>query len=537
MCIFLKKVDAQITIFAAMVFAVVISLIVTTINSASFAVGFLRADLVTYAGLSSEFSQFFTPLSENFNVFGLEIIDDMDKEIESYMQRSIEKDTGLLPVKLSGVTIKNAVRITDNCGLPIKEQVTKYMKYGAVSDFVNILTGNDEYRKRCDTVKALNEELMDGTELITSMNSDLVMAACAIDGIEAENGNFCVHNNAPVCSEGNFLKMAATTTIPQQLGIIDGRVYMAVSSRCEILSDLLIKTSMQIYSDTSLKECGTLLNNLARKAADAGKLALNYCRSYQEKQRELGSFLSRYNARLEQSRTIVGEEVFSGFKDEMGELSKYANGQSKEIFDVNAMIAALERNIQSLTVIEELTLQFAHADYETAQVIISEIAGVIGSYTCADMVIDYSEIRFVKENKAMTLLKSMYNNIGKGLTKIIGEGLEISDEKVSLSTLALSKYSADKDKVAAANTSTIEKALFVEYLGNYFDAFTDSVCDDGGLKYDLEFILTGGNCDYDNFSKVVHAMVSIREGTNLICLLTDREKKQQAYAMSAALLG
>lgn len=534
---FIKRADAQVTVFAAMIFSIVVSLIVATINSAAFSVGFLRADLITYAGVSSEFSQFFRPLAENFNIFGLEIVDDMNKEMESYMQRSIEKDTGLPSVKLSGVTIKNGIKMTDNCGLPIKEQVLKYMKYGAASDFINVLTGNEGYKKKCDTVKALNDRLMEGAEIIIRMNSSLIMAASAIDGIGAENGSFCVHNNGPVYSGGDFLKMAAGNVNPPRLGITDARVYTAVSNKCEALNDLLIKTALEIYSDMPLGECGTLLNNLVRRAADAGKLALNHCRSYQEQQKKLSTFLNDYDAELEKNKEIIGDEIFSGFKDELSEMSMYANGRTKEIFDVELMISALERNIQSLEVIRELILKFRYADYEEALLMVSEIAGVIADYTCADMVIDYSDIRFVKENGAMALLRGLYDNIGKSVTEIVAEGQQISTQKVNLSTLAMSKYSVDKDKAAAANTSAIEKAFFVEYLGNNFDSFADSSYDDGGLKYDLEFILAGGSSDYDNFSKVVHGMVSMREGVNLISLFTDGEKKQQAYAMSATLLG
>lgn len=547
-----KRFDGQITILAAMIFSTVVSLITATVSSAAFSVGFLKADLVTQAGVTSEFSQYFRPLADNFDIFALEIIEEMDKEMELYMYRSIEKDNSLIPLKLSGVILNNVVRMTDNCGLPIKEEIVKYMKYGIIADSVNMLTGNEEYRKKCEVVNDLNTVLCEASDIVVDMNGNLVMAAHWIDGLAVSGGQFSVKYNAPVYSQDTFIKMAVSSRTPQVLGITDGRVYAAVSGQCQLMTDILTKITVKMQSGQDISAECTLLGNLIRDSSVAGGLARNYCIAYKNKQTELGNVLNEYSGQLHEAKTVVGDEIYEGFRQESMELEAYADGKKKELFDVDKMIAALERNLQSLDIMSGLVnrLQMSSANAgsyanksEAGEELILELAELMSEYNYSDMVVDYSEVKFIKENGAMSMLKGLYDNIGKGLLGIITQGLKVSDTAVNTSSLALSKYSADKDKIAAASTTVLEKAVFTEYISSRFNSFWEVGSkegerqEDGGLSYDLEFILFGCSSDTANLSKTLHSIVNMRQGANLMCIISDSEKKQQAYALSATLLG
>lgn len=159
------------------------------------------------------------------------------------------------------------------------------------------------------------------------------------------------------------------------------------------------------------------------------------------------------------------------------------------------------------------------------------------NYDFSDMVVDYSDVKFIKDSGVFSVISGLKKNFGKGLMTVITEGLPISKEKFDISSLAISKYSRDKDKIAGNNTSLIDKALFVDYLRNHFDCFSKNDFNDGGLKYDLEFIYGGSNSDEENLSAVLMDMVNLREGSNLIGILSDSQKKQEAYALSTTLLG
>lgn len=531
-----KWVEAQITVFAALIYSVVVSLIVTTVNSAAFSVGFLNADLVSYAGVESEFSQYFRPLADNFNVFGLEIIDHMDQELEGFMQRSLDDDTSLMPVKLSGVTINNSTRLTDNCGLPIKEQVVKYMKYSSVSELVNMLLGNEEYRKKCEVVQELSDKLLDTADILIEMDKNLVNAVERLDGLAVNNGTFAVKYDFPVYSGDTFLKMGIHYEDSEKLGILDGRVYAAVHKKCQSMSSILIQIQMSGNDSSARNAKCDQLSTLALDCRIAGLMVIDYCRKYLKNKDRLKNSVVNFQNEVEASKSTIGQEAYDGLMSEAKELEQFAKGQKKLLFDPDKMIAAVSRNNQTLQVIEDLAKGLKYDD-DNENKILNELWNLLENYDFADMVVDYSEVKFVKDSGIFSVIKGLKGSMGKSMFGIITQGLSISKEKVNTSTLAMNKYSRDKDRVAADNTSMLEKALFIDYLRTHFDCFSSEDYKDGGFNYDLEFIYGGNDSDEDNLKTVITDMVNLREAGNLVCILTDVEKKREANAIATALLG
>lgn len=68
------------------------------------------------------------------------------------------------------------------------------------------------------------------------------------------------------------------------------------------------------------------------------------------------------------------------------------------------------------------------------------------------------------------------------------------------------------------------------YLSEYLDCYTD------GKFYDLEYIVGQGTSDKENLKSAVHQMILLRQGMNLMYLLTDAGKRQMAQTAAAALL-
>lgn len=532
-----KRVEGQITVFAALVFSVVVALIVVTIRSAAFSAGFLRADLVAYAGVNSEFSQYFRPLADNFHVFGLEIIKDMDKEMELYMQKSIEADNSLINVKLSGVTISNMVRMVDYGGLPIKEQIVSYMKYGVVSDVFNMLTGNEAYKKKCQVITELNDDIMKCAEMVADVNENLIIAAGLIDGLATADGVFSSFADVPVVTSGNFFKKAAVTQDPRLLGILDGRVYYASGVKCQNMKDILVNIARKLGDESALLAECTRLRNLTSGCRMAGSTAVNYCEKYKREKADAVNAINNYTNKLKGSKEIIGDEAYNAFLEEKDELMDCVNGKTKLIFDIETVCNAIGRNIQSLEVVEHLVKDIDKLDYDEQLSVVNEIAIVLANYSCADIVIDYSNIRFIKDNGILSTLRSLSKNIGKQIMDIVMQGREVSKEKVNLAGLAMKYASPDKNGAAAKVTSLTDKALMVEYVSSRFDSYGDYAWEDGGLKYDLEFLYAGANADSDNLKRVITDMVKLREVPNLVTLISDSTKRKEAYSLAYTVAG
>lgn len=201
-----RRYEGQITVFAALIFGLVLSLIVTTVRSAAFSVGFLKADLVTQTGVLNEFSQFFRPLAEEFQVFFLEEISGMEKEMEEGMYRSLKDDCHFIPVQLAGVFLYQIERATDNGGLALKENVVKYMTYGVLSDAMNEWLGKEGYKEKSEAVGTLVNTLEESTKVMEETDQALFEMISWLDGIGTENGGFITQYDYPVFSEQDFLK-------------------------------------------------------------------------------------------------------------------------------------------------------------------------------------------------------------------------------------------------------------------------------------------------------------------------------------------
>lgn len=83
------------------------------------------------------------------------------------------------------------------------------------------------------------------------------------------------------------------------------------------------------------------------------------------------------------------------------------------------------------------------------------------------------------------------------------------------------------------DTSYTAQILFQQYLmeklGNY------SAPGQGGLKYQTEYILSGKTGDIENLKSVARRLLLIREGVNMVHLVSDGTKRAQAAGLASAI--
>lgn len=537
-----KKLSCQVTIIAALVFGLVLSLILTTVQSAALSTARLKADMVTYAGVTSEFSQYFAPLFEEFQVLALEETATVAKEIEQFMYRSLKSDMGYVPVTLSGVTVDNQVNITDYSGLKLKENVLKYMKYGNVSNIVNMLLQSEEVVRRSEAVNSLSESLEEGTEIVSKMNRNLLTAIYWLDGIAVNEDTFKVKYDYPMYSGNTFLKMAVMSRTPAVAGITDGRVYGAIGGQLQLIGDGIIAMVHELDRDNVPGAKYKLLDDLLYDAQSAGYRVIKYLEAYQKDKEELGNFAGDFQRELESSKDIIGDECYGGFLEENKRLQEMAQSNSGDYLNAPEALVKVRNKVEVLAAARHLLAGLKSVGADKRQSVIRELVELLDGYSFADMQVDYSQVRFVKENKVLGYIQGICNQIGRSTFAKVMEGLEYSKNKVNVSTLAINMYSKDKDKLAKDNTEITEKAVFTAYLADKFMSYSDVELNKAdysgdGLKYEQEFILGGNGSDEDNLRDTVGAAVSLRQGINMMCLITDSKKKEEAYALAAAVLG
>lgn len=78
----------------------------------------------------------------------------------------------------------------------------------------------------------------------------------------------------------------------------------------------------------------------------------------------------------------------------------------------------------------------------------------------------------------------------------------------------------------------LERFLFQEYLLSYMGHY-GKVNDEDGLKYQIEYLVSGGDSDAENLRSVLNRICAIRETANTLYLLSDIEKRSEAELAAA----
>ena len=60
---------------------------------------------------------------------------------------------------------------------------------------------------------------------------------------------------------------------------------------------------------------------------------------------------------------------------------------------------------------------------------------------------------------------------------------------------------------------------------------------DAMLNYEIEYILYGKNSDKQNLAEMTKELALIRSGFNMLYIMTDSEKKEEAYTWAVSLVG
>ena len=121
------------------------------------------------------------------------------------------------------------------------------------------------------------------------------------------------------------------------------------------------------------------------------------------------------------------------------------------------------------------------------------------------------------------------------LALVIPSDRMVSSYKADLSE-APSRISVDPRETTGASVldDALRKVLFNEYVLSQFVCFTDNA-DKSGLKYQCEYVLFGEASDQENLKKTVNRIMWMREGMNLVHILSS-DKWSKVEDLSTALL-
>lgn len=137
-------------------------------------------------------------------------------------------------------------------------------------------------------------------------------------------------------------------------------------------------------------------------------------------------------------------------------------------------------------------------------------------------------LQSVEELKALSILNLVCENKE-----------ELSDKKLAAEQLptnrSLNSGYGERSK-KEDDSELIGNILFHEYLLEKMGNAVSPV-EQGGLSYEIEYIISGKDSDMENLESVVHKILLMREGINFLYLLSDTAKREEALVLATTLVG
>ena len=553
----MRNYKGSVSLFTAMIFLMVVSVITATIRTARVKGATAVVGCAAAASLDSVFAAY---NSELFSKFGVLLFDGSqgDAQIEAqlldYMSYNTDmhKDlifdgtTDLYGINQENVCIKNVTSPTDYGGLIWQEMVVEYEKYAKPIDIAADYLGIEDKQKEatetdniCSSIQACTTYYLEIAEETRELVSLIDGVQCGSDGIDFAN----------IQTTDRFLKQFCPGDVsPSCMQIDNFIVYGNVSSKAKnvkAIADNIGKYIRADRTDLAVKEMEKF-RGYATKALDLAN-ELTRQANYISKQNDGFEYMvDLVSGKLDKVKAILDVEVYEGLSSEVSNLKECQKVTAEQICDIDKLQNTLREDIETLKNIIDYIKEFETADDDADKLNISvKISELLDEFSFDNMRFDYENLK--KTNEQIDILESLTEFIDKGiLAFVVPKDADISMKRVVLqqdAASAVCDYSSNSNYILMSSTATrlAKDVIYTEYVMDKFGHYTykddSESSDDHALKYEAEYILYGKTTDVENLTAAVFNIATIRSGFNMLYLLTDSEKKEEAYAVALMIAG
>ncbi len=147
---------------------------------------------------------------------------------------------------------------------------------------------------------------------------------------------------------------------------------------------------------------------------------------------------------------------------------------------------------------------------------------------------DYPEPEEVEDNPldAFSVMREMAS---KGVLATVISTENLSDKSVMINDLPSHRRNNVGNMDMSSSENMVDKALFVDYLLTNYSYYGNE--QEGGFKYELEYLIAGRESDAQNLARTVEEMLLIRECANYYTITQSDVMKGEAKAIAAVIAG
>lgn len=548
-----KKWQGSVSLFSAMIFLLVVSVIAVTILSARIQASSVMVTTGLNLAMDSMLASYDQALFEEYGVLLFDgagnksAIDQgvMSDKIADYLSYTIDPDKNLLAfgtrdlygITLLGIQLEQINTAIDQGGLLWMNSAVEYEKYAKpiqlAADFLKIKDTKEE----AEEVAAISEQIVECSDQIVKIHKDAKSLLAYVDGVKCPETGLDFQN---IITTEPFLKQLCPREItPNSLQIPDQIIFDALQKSIHNPMENLIqlKEYWEGGNNHSFGKKEKELQEEIRKVQNPTNQALEILYSLNEQIDEVKQSIVSIEDKTNASD--LSSDSLEGVTQELDQMKDYKEILAENLCDLDGMKTTLLSNQRIYGL---LLHQLEIWEFPDQRAFDNWYQNLIESYksiSFKDTSFRYQQLGQSKEDQ--TPLDQAKGLANQGVLNLVKPtNVPISNRTLTYENLASDVY----DSKAAASIMNqcgglirVEKNIvYGEYVLDHFYTFTDKKKGDS-LNYEAEYILYGKASDQDNLASAVYTIATIRSGMNMLYLMTDSEKKNQAYALAATMVG
>lgn len=504
---------AQITVMATLVFMIVISFVTTCVNAA--AMSGYNTVIKQACSLSDEsvFTAYSNDMLRQFDIFTLKKSDIINDKVNQYIKTSI--NTHSKDIQLVNAQYDEYRYMTDNGGYGVEEQIVRYMQSGGYIDVIRDYNSVKDGIKQSDSVSKVFSDIVEVKETAQESWIDMKQLINVCDNIGDKEDEL-----------QQYAKQLVNTvnTLKEE----------------ELTQDELDNTKKDIAENVEeIRDAADEIKDMSYKIYDI-------IDTYEGHMTDTTQQISASYEALERHKEELGDTVYSAMKDDINNIESCSEEQNGSPVDV--VEAAVDNDISVLDELLKKSDINIRRDESIDNIInmsenVQRLCGELKVREVADRYREYIDEDDSKPD--INLLTRIYKLFKEGITGLVID-TDISDKTIEYDNLADSVVTGTAcDDIS---NLSIRSALVNEYIISRFQNYTDYIdsenkgtkdilSEDRLLDYETEYILCGGKSDKDNLCEVITKLSHIREGANLLYLITDSQKKNECFTLAVQILG
>ena len=504
---------AQITVMATLVFMIVISFVTTCVNAAAMSGDNTVIKQACSLSDESVFTAYSNDMLRQFDIFALKKSDIINDKVNQYIKTSI--NTHSKDIQLVNAQYDEYRYMTDNGGYGVEEQIVRYMQSGGYIDVIRDYNSVKDGIKQSDSVSKVSSDIVEVKDTAQESWIDMKQLINVCDNIGDKEDEL-----------QQYAKQLVNTvnTLKEE----------------ELTQDELDNTKKDIAENVEeIRDAADEIKDMSYKIYDI-------IDTYEGHMTDTTQQISASYEALERHKEELGDTVYSAMKDDINNIESCSEEQNGSPVDV--VEAAVDNDISVLDELLKKSDINIRQDESIDNIInmsenVQRLCGELKVREVADRYREYIDEDDSKPD--INLLTRIYKLFKEGITGLVID-TDISDKTIEYDNLADSVVTGTAcDDIS---NLSIRSALVNEYIISRFQNYTDYIdsenkgtkdilSEDRLLDYETEYILCGGKSDKDNLCEVITKLSHIREGANLLYLITDSQKKNECFTLAVQLLG